>query len=59
MTISLRASRKCAEWLIGCRQIGWPRSMLDQLEDLWWKYHDRETGRPISPTKGKLTDGTD
>lgn len=34
------AIRKCAEWLSYCLKIGWPRSSLDELQELWWKYHD-------------------
>jgi hypothetical protein len=35
-----RAIKQCAEWLSYCLKIGWPKSALDQLEDLWWQYHD-------------------
>ena len=30
----------CAVWLAFCVKIGWPKSDLDGLERLWWKYHD-------------------
>lgn len=36
-----RAIRGCAEWLHSCLSLGWPKSSLDELEALWWKYHDR------------------
>ena len=38
---TLRATRLCAEWLHQCLQLGWPKSALDDLELLWWKWHDR------------------
>lgn len=34
------ALRACAEWLSICLKLGWPKSSLDMLQDLWWKYHD-------------------
>lgn len=34
------ALMKCAEWLVFCLSIGWPKSDLDDLEKLWWKGHD-------------------
>lgn len=37
---NLIARRKCADWLTTCLDLGWPRSALDDLEKLWWKYHD-------------------
>lgn len=36
-----RAQELCAEWLVYCLHIGWSRSMLDKLENLWWEHHDR------------------
>ena len=35
-----KAVEQCAEWLSECLRLGWPKSALDQLEALWWKYHD-------------------
>lgn len=43
---TLRALRACAEWLCYCLSIGWRKDELDELERLWWRYHDRH---------GKLT----
>jgi hypothetical protein len=40
MTPRPKALQACANWLAYCLQIGWPRSDLDRLESLWWKYHD-------------------
>jgi hypothetical protein len=34
------AIKDCAEWLQSCIHIGWPKSSLDELQALWWKYHD-------------------
>lgn len=31
----------CAKWLQKCLHLGWPKSALDDLEKLWWQYHDR------------------
>ena len=36
-----RAVIACAQWLGTCLDLGWPKSDLDFLEGLWWKYHDR------------------
>jgi hypothetical protein len=36
-----RALRACTEWLCKCLELGWPKSSLDDLEKLWWKWHDR------------------
>lgn len=35
-----RAMLACAEWLAYCLEIGWLKSQLDDLERLWWQYHD-------------------
>lgn len=35
-----RAIKECAEWLSWCLRNGWPKTTLDDLESLWWKYHD-------------------
>jgi hypothetical protein len=35
-----KAIIQCAEWLRYCLEIGWPKSDLDALENLWWEYHD-------------------
>ena len=37
---SQKALRQCAEWLAFCLRIGWQRSQLDDLERLWWQYHN-------------------
>lgn len=39
---TLRALEKCAEWLVFCIRIGWPKSDLDRLDALWWEYHDEQ-----------------
>lgn len=41
-----KAVRLCAEWLKKCLDLGWPKSAIDDLEKLWWKYHD-ERGNPV------------
>lgn len=35
-----RALSECLKWLKTCLDLGWPKSALDELERLWWKYHD-------------------
>ncbi len=37
---SRTAIKACAEWLVKCLEIGWPKSALDELEEIWWKFHD-------------------
>jgi hypothetical protein len=34
------AARACAKWLTTCLSLGWSRDALDDLQALWWKYHD-------------------
>lgn len=41
---STKGLKACAEWLCYCLSIGWKMSQLDDLEKLWWKYHDGRTG---------------
>jgi hypothetical protein len=40
--ITTRAMRGIHAWLHFCLSIGWPRSSLKGLTDLWWQYHDDE-----------------
>ena len=44
MKKSLKALIGCAQWLEACIEIEWEKSDLDDLEKLWWKYHDPQTG---------------
>ena len=37
---SRTAIKACADWLVQCLEIGWPKSALDELEEIWWKFHD-------------------
>lgn len=39
---SRKAIRECAEWLAFCLRIGWQRSDLNKLEEIWWQYHDEQ-----------------
>ena len=32
------------EWLNYCKSIGWKASDMRGLTDIWWKYHDEQTG---------------
>jgi hypothetical protein len=45
--VSPRAARACAKWLSYCTEIGWSKSALPKLADLWWQYHDEETGELV------------
>jgi hypothetical protein len=44
-----KALRTCAEWLAYCLKLGWPKSDLNELEALWWQYHD-ENGNLFPPS---------
>lgn len=46
---TLRAQRKCAQFLSYCLSIGWDRSCLDDIERIFWLYRDEQTGELISP----------
>lgn len=37
---TVKARQECLEWLHYCLKIGWPKSAMDDLEVIWWKYHD-------------------
>lgn len=41
------AAKKCLAWLQFCRSIGWRKEDTPLLADLWWKYHDPESGELI------------
>jgi hypothetical protein len=40
-----KALTQCLEWLEACRRLGWREEDMDNLELLWWRYHDREGRR--------------
>ncbi len=42
--VTRKAQQGCAEWLCSCLRLGWPKPSLDDLENIWWQYHDR-TGK--------------
>jgi hypothetical protein len=50
MTRSSKAIYACADWMSYCLKIGWRQSDLDDLQRLWWQWHDDD---------GKLIDRTD
>jgi hypothetical protein len=31
----------CAEWILRCRELGWPDESLPFLEELWWQYQPK------------------
>lgn len=41
---SVRAIKKCADWLKYCLDIGYHKDDLDTLEKIWWQHHDWNTG---------------
>jgi hypothetical protein len=41
------ASKKFLAWMQFCKEIGWPKSDMNMLADLWWKHHDHETGELV------------
>lgn len=40
MAKSRRAIEACGRWLVFCLKMGWQKSDLDKLEQLWWEYRD-------------------
>jgi hypothetical protein len=38
---TMRGRRACAEWLSYCLSIGWSRDDLDGLEEIFWRFKDR------------------
>jgi hypothetical protein len=42
-----KAILACAQWLSYCLSIGWPKTDLDELERLWYQYHD-DNGKLIT-----------
>ncbi len=47
MSASQRACRKLMEWLNYCKSIGWKASDMRGLTDIWWKYHDEQSGELV------------
>jgi hypothetical protein len=41
-TPTARAASDCAKWLQACKDMGWPKTDMPALCDLWWRYHDNE-----------------
>ena len=37
---SRTALARCLRWIEECRELGWNESQMDEIENLWWKYHD-------------------
>lgn len=56
MNNQLKGAQKKAEWLKYCLDIGWDKSDLDALAEIWDRYYD-ESGnrreRPVSPLPSK------
>lgn len=40
MARSTKAIYACANWLSACIRMGWDKSLLDELERIWWQWHD-------------------
>lgn len=45
---TLKAQKKCIEWLIYCLKMGWSEDQLDDLEIIWWRFHDKH-GNLVPP----------
>lgn len=43
--------RLAGEWVAWCLDNGWPKSLADELEDLFWKYDGWKTFRGYSQIK--------
>ena len=41
-----KALEACSKWLSYCLSIGWEKSTLDRLQEIWWQYHD-DQGRLV------------
>ena len=39
---TIKAAKDCLDWLKYCLEIGWNKSDIDRLEQLWWLYHTDE-----------------
>lgn len=48
-----KSLRECAEWLHTCLTLGWPKSALDKLEQLWWDHHDERGNLITADTPSK------
>lgn len=48
-----RGARKCLEWIKACQDIGWPKSTIPSLVDIWWEYHDDDGNLIESSAQGK------
>ncbi len=46
-----KAIKKCALWLSKCLEIGWDKSALNELEKLWWKYHNPNGSKKLIKIK--------
>jgi len=49
---SAKAVMACARWLVACKKLGWPESDLDELQEIWWRYHD-DAGEFVTVTNGE------
>lgn len=38
--LTLRGQQRTMEWIETCQRLGWPKSSIPQLVDLWHEYHD-------------------
>lgn len=36
------ALAKCLEWIEACRKLGWKEKDMDNLEGLFWRWHDKD-----------------
>lgn len=48
---SRTAMRACLEWLSSCRRIGFKKSELDELNHIWWRWHDEQGNLLSSPRR--------
>jgi hypothetical protein len=52
--ITSKARTECAKALAYFLKLGWPKSSLDALEELWWQVRD-DNGNVRVPDEEKLT----
>lgn len=41
-TPSPTGAKRCLAWMKACEEMGWPKSAMPALVDIFWKYKDRD-----------------
>jgi len=48
-----KAIEACANWLVLCLDLGWHKSCLPRLEEIWWEHHLDSGDLKPSPAAGE------